>query len=491
MNSPKVDEASLYEIWKTHDFCKPLQTINGEEIEILDVGVFNADISGPDFQHARIRVGNLTYIGDVEIDINYHDWKAHAHNINSKYNKVILHISLFNKFKQAYVYTKDGRKVPNATLYDILGKEYFSLLSAKSEPSTKRSISNLKCTHIGIDVDLAIKQKFIAELGVKRFQKKCTRIYNRLKELSFLNSNSVSEPVVNYQLSPEFMNKEFNYEDFKGRELWEQLFYELVFEALGYSQNKSIMLRLAQSVELEVFRNIEKDADYSLKLESILFNIAGIMPDIKKLPQQEVSEYSKKLAEFWEKFSIEYTGISYDETDWHFFRLRPVNFPTIRIAGGVRIINSLINGNLIGTMIKKIVEIRNSEILKNSLRSLFVVKGDGYWQNHYIFDKSTSSRINYFVGATRADEIMVNVVLPFFSVYFEVFGKATSAKKILQLYNTYEQRMENKIIREVSESLELKDFSSKTLYSQGMLELYRNYCSRGKCTECEIGKAVF
>ena len=142
-------------------------------------------------------------------------------------------------------------------------------------------------------------------------------------------------------------------------------------------------------------------------------------------------------------------------------------------------------------MAKKITEIQNLNVLANSLRSIFVVRADGFWKNHYILNQPSGSEIKYFVGAGRADEIVVNVVLPFFAIYFDIFANHESSRKIIRLYNIYQQRAENQIINEVARGLNLSNHTTTSVIAQGMIELFRNYCSRNKCLECDIGKAVF
>jgi hypothetical protein len=109
MSNYKFNEHHLYDIWQKQNFNNSLQTLSGLDVTVLDVGELDCDSAGPDFKHARIRIGNLTYVGDIEIDTDYSDWKSHGHNIDKKYDKLILHVSLFNRNKQQYVYTKDGR----------------------------------------------------------------------------------------------------------------------------------------------------------------------------------------------------------------------------------------------------------------------------------------------------------------------------------------------------------------------------------------------
>ena len=151
-------------------------------------------------------------------------------------------------------------------------------------------------------------------------------------------------------------------------------------------------------------------------MESALFNIGGLLPNVDELPKEATSPYTKKLASEWELLKQIYDGKTFDETQWHFFKLRPQNFPTVRIAGGTRILKKLMYGNLIEIMIKKIREIRHLPVLVNSIRSLYVIKSEGFWQKHYVFDKPSNTEIKYFVGASSADEMVINVILPFFSI---------------------------------------------------------------------------
>jgi len=490
-DSTHIPEKALYEVWAKNLFNSSLQTTNGDEIEIINPGHLNTNEAGPDFMNARIRIGNLSYVGDVEIDINYNDWKNHGHNINKRYNKVILHVCLFNKFNQNYVYSVDGRKIPILVIGNKIDSSLVDLSSFSSTKNIKNNKTTLRCSFEADRIDKQKKVEFITALGIKRFNAKCERIYSRLKELIFLKELNINEPVIRYELTPEFKNKEFTYDDFKDRELWQQTFYEFVFEALGYSQNKIAMLKLAQNADVHFLKSISDSKNFTEMTEAALFQISGLLPNVKELPKEDVSEYTRKLFDNYQTIKDKYTSEFLDETDWHFFKLRPPNFPTIRIMAGVFFLQSLLIDNSISIIIKKITEIRKPEILINSLRSFFIVRSEGYWQNHYVFDKITTSKINYFVGVSRADDILVNVVFPFFSVYFDVFGKNYLSKKILQTYNIFIQKSDNRIERNVAESLNLKEYSHKTLFAQGMIQLYRNYCTKKKCLECEIGKEIF
>lgn len=485
----KFYEAKLHDLWKSQSFTANLKTITGDEITVLDVGVSNNDSAGPDFKNARIRIGNLVYVGDIEIDCDYSHWKSHGHNIDNKHNKVILHACLFNKNTHQYVYTKDGRRIPTVCLSNFIENNLCLELQKKIPVITDDN--PLKCAHITEDVDYSIKKKFISELGIERFNKKCTRIHERLRELTYLKKFNIHEPVIRYDLKLKIDETAFTVEDFKDKGTWQQLLYEMVFEALGYSKNKAVMMKLAQNANLEFLKKLENDEEIILHFESALFHAAGLVPNKETKISDDVDNYIKKLKSSWNIIKRIYDSDTLSETDWHFFKLRPQNFPTIRIAGGARFVKMLLFENLISSITKKIIEIRNLSVLINTVRSLFVIKSRGFWKSHYIFDKAAKDEIKYFVGASRADEIVVNVVLPYFAVYFETFGKEELAKKVLKSYNIFNQRSDNKIVRQVAEGLNTTDFLKKTVLTQGLLELFRNYCSKKKCLECEIGKRVF
>lgn len=487
----KIPETLLYEIWQKQSFKTPLSTESGDDIDIMDIGTKNDGLAGPDFRNARIRIGNLTFVGDIEIDYNYSDWKAHGHNIDSKYNSVVLHASLLNKNHQAYVYTRNGRKVPSICLSKFIEKQIIDNLLKNVNEIVDDGLGRLKCSTYSSSISIDLKEKFLSKLGLERFHKKCNKIYDRLKELQFLSELNIKEPVIAYELTSQFHERKFQHKDFVKKEIWQQLLYELIFEALGYSKNKVQMTDLAKFANINYLKNIETDGVLIEKYEALLFYISGLLKTQKESSSKGTKEYIERMMLNWDAVKPFYDGKYMDGASWHFFRLRPQNFPTIRIAGGARLLKEIIHGSLINNIAKKITEIHNLKVLINSLRSLFIVKSDGYWKTHYVIDQQANGEVKYFVGATRADEIVVNVILPYFAIYFEIFGNPQVTKKILKVYSIYQQKSENQIIIDVAKSLQIEENSHKTILAQGMIDLFRNYCSKNKCLECEIGQKVF
>ncbi|MBN2571003.1 MAG: DUF2851 family protein, partial [Ignavibacteriales bacterium] len=480
----------LYKIWNEQNFTSPLKTNDEQKIEIISRGNLDLDTGGPDFKNAKIRIGNLTFVGDVEIDSNYHDWISHKHNLNSKFNRVILHVTLFNNSNQNYVFSKDGRKIPTLSLNNYIDDTLLTELKKKNNIQRNKPENRLNCSGLNKNVDIQIKEKFISDLSIKRFNKKCAKIYSRLKELSYIRQNNIQEPKITYELSEAFYDKKFSLEDFKLKEIWQQTLYEFIFQALGYSNNKEIMLKLAQAFNIDYIKKIIKLENPIIKLESAFLNISGLCRNLHE-KDEEAKIYFKELERNYSEIKNIYDGEFFNESEWSFFKQRPANFPTMRIAGGVRFIYDLLNKNLISTLIKKATEINKPIILLNSIKLYFIIPTSGYWKTHYHFGQKQNEPIRYFIGASRADEIIINVVLPFLSIYFDLFNLSEVSKKILKCYNIHEQNSDNRISRLVSDELGLRDHCKKTLYHQGMLELYHNYCIKNNCSNCEIGKLVF
>jgi hypothetical protein len=487
-HSSKKGEKFLYEIWKNREFQKELETSDGDSISILDTGEENTDLSGPDFKNARIRIGNLIYVGDIEIDSDISDWKSHGHNIDKNYTKVILHLALNNKHNQHFVYNKNGRKIPSVCLNNFLDKSLFEdndpLLDEEPE-----DINRLKCFEKNQLVDEKLKVDLIYELGLGRYQKKCSRIYNRLKELTFLNGLGVNEPVIKYDLTQKFSETNFSFQDFQNKEIWQQLFYEFLFEALGYTKNKGAMLKLAQFSNIAFLKNVCSPENNYLSIEACLFAVAGLLPEDKT--DISSNDYLKNLRINWESFKTKYDGKYLSNTAWHFFKLRPQNFPTIRIAGGTVLIYKILFDNFLEKLFNKVEQIKTDEVIIKILRNYFVIRAAGFWKSHYVFEKESKNNLSYFIGISRADDIILNVVFPFISVYAEIFGKNETAKKILRIYSNYVQKDDNSIVKFVASSLEVNDLWQKSILSQGMIELFRSFCSKGKCLDCRIGQSIF
>ncbi|MDP3149067.1 MAG: DUF2851 family protein [Ignavibacteria bacterium] len=492
MNSKeKIHEKFFADIWKQQTFEKEIKTLEGESIQILSIGEENKEHAGPDFCNARIKIGNITYVGDVEIDTLQNDWKNHGHLLNKRFNKVILHTIFSNDTNHTHVFTQNGRKIPTLAFGDYLSQSLSSTIKAAIKHDRAGRTNKIPCTELSDQLDEKAKLEFLEMLGTERFKKKCERIIIRFKELVFLKENKVTEPLIHYSLPKEYHNKKLSFAELNDKFVWEQIIYELIFEALGYTKNKNIMQHLAQAVNLTFLRNFIDQPDFRTKAEAAYFSVGGLIPDVLQLKEENTSEYTRKLFQTWQEIRSLYDGETFHETEWHFFQLRPQNFPTVRIAGGVVLVEHLLKHSLIAQIIKKINEIHKPSVLIQVLRNMLVVKADGYWKDHYIFDKPSNEELNYFVGSTRVEEILINVIFPFAYVYFDLFNKKYLAQKTFNAFSQIYLTADNNLVKEISESLDLNNHWRRAVLNQGMLELFRNYCSKARCKECKIGIKVF
>lgn len=487
-----INEKFLHEIWKNQDFEKELFTEEKEKITVLDAGVHNTETGGPDFKNARIKIGNITFLGDVEIDISHSDWKSHGHFLNKRYNKVLLHVVLHNNSNEKSVITQDGRKVQSVLLESFLKNALRSdIQQAIKKEREKRLENKMPCANLNSKVPAKEKLTYLFDNGIARFNKKREKMKQRLKEITYLSELQLKEPIIQYDLDENFNKRNFVSTDFSKKTIWHQLIHESIFEALGYTKNKDNMRRLAEAVNIEELEKYKNEQDFVLLTESFLFNAAGLAPDVKSLPKNEISDYTNDISKRWQQISENFNGKTFHTVNWHFFKMRPQNFPTIRIAGGSRLINKLLNENLVEQIIELFKSTNNPRKLSSELRTHFTVKAQGYWKKHFVFDQPSNIELKYFIGTSRADEIIINIILPIMAVYFEVFNKNDLAKKVLKLFLNYYQVGNNSIVYDVNKTLELKDASKRTVFHQGMIELFKEYCIKERCLECEIGKKVF
>lgn len=485
----KIPEKFIYEIWKAQNFNKRLSTEDGKEIEILNIGEENVEFGGPDFKNARIKIGSITYVGDVEIDGFHSDWKNHGHNINRRFNSVILHAVLNNESNQQFVYTKEGRKVQTVCIGALLNESLRESIQKAIITEREKRLSRFSCEELNHILPEKTKMDFLFDLGLHRFRKKIEKMFTRLKEIKYIYEFKAKEPVVKYELPQNFYQRTFTASDFEDKEIWEQLFYEILFEALGYSKNQNIMVDLSRSVNLKFLRLLKNNDNFLGLIETSLFAISGLVNEDKN--PYENDKYFIDFKERWEHIKKIYSGEKYELTQWHFMKTRPQNFPTLRLAGGAHLIYKIVKERLIEKIFNAFINMKNEKAILNSVKSLIIVKGEGFWSRHYSLDSTNNVEIKYFVGASRADEIIVNVVLPFVLLYFETFNKKEPAEKALRIYSDFIQASENNLVKEMSELLHLNDAWKRSILYQGMIDLFRSYCSKNNCLECKIGTEIF
>jgi hypothetical protein len=251
------------------------------------------------------------------------------------------------------------------------------------------------------------------------------------------------------------------------------------------------MLKVAKAVNVSFLNNFRSDEKFEIITESALFNVSGLMPQKTKYYEEATTEYLRQLVEVWNSIRDKYDGAIFKKEDWNYFKSRPQNFPAIRLGGGGFLISHLLRNDVFKSLTNYFNEDRIVKEANIVLRNYLITEAKGYWTNHYNFDKHSQEKLNYFIGVSRADEIIINVLFPILTLYFDIFEKKEPARKVKQLYILYTQYGSNMLVEQVESTLGLAKASRRSINYQAMIELFRNYCVKERCLECKIGEKVF
>ena len=348
-----INESFISRIWEgTDQYYSNLKTIDNEPVEIIFAGKRNSD-SGPDYKDAKIKVGSKTLTGDVEIHRDFTNWVEHNHQKDRKYNSVILQVVMSDSKERTNPKLRIKRHLPTVILSDYLNISIHKIWQdIINNPSDNFKLACIDVNHKTPDNELSA---MFDKLAIERLKIKSNRIKDRLRELESEERGSVTG------------------EYLKTSRLWKQVLYEFVFEALGYSKNKEPMLKLASGLKLkdinklilsEPSARLKRSDGYLLFIQSLLFGSGGFFFDLRFR-----DKYIEEIKNIWNglppKIRTEYVSRS----EWNFFRLRPSNFPTIRLAYGSQLILKILKDDLLKKIILQFQETIFRELLQPVLRT--------------------------------------------------------------------------------------------------------------------------
>jgi hypothetical protein len=420
-------EDFLHYVWKFRLFDRiNLKTNDGEELEILSAGIHNSD-SGPDFHNARIRIGETVWAGNVEVHLSSSDWQKHGHANDNAYDNVILHVVY--RDDEPLILT-NGRHVPTLELQDRIPADlynrYHTLIFGNQ--------TIIPCeANIG-SVDHITLYNWLTRVLVERLEKRSAAVITALN---------------------------------KNRGDWEETFYQFLAANFGFKTNALPFELLAKSLPQNI---LAKHKNNPLQIEALLFGQAGF------LKGDMVDEYSQKLKKEYEFLQKKYQLVPVENHLWKFMRMRPPNFPTIRLAQFAALV---VQSN---HLFSKLLEIKDVK----GLRNLFTeIKVNPYWENHYRFDaKSTPSSKN--LGQASIDILLLNTLALFLFSYGKHNQIQHYINRSLKLLE-YLPNENNKIVADFA-NLGVK---IKTAFeSQALLELKNNYCNYKKCLHCGVGNKI-
>jgi hypothetical protein len=417
-----MNEDFLYYVWSQELFSKFLVTDTGEKVEVISVGSRNKD-AGPDFLNARIRIGDTIWAGNVEIHTDSSSWEKHKHNTDKAYDNVILHA--VKKFTQPAI-SSSGRKIPTVVLeFDASLYEKFQQISSGKMP--------VPCQPDLKFVDDFVVKMWIDSLIVERLEEKT----NYLKSIFEFTTNN-----------------------------WEETFYIALARNFGFKTNALPFELLAKSTPIKLLSKYKSNLK---QLEALLFGQAGFL-EIE--PSDDYSTLLKKEFEYLKKV---HQLKPIENHLWKFLRLRPANFPTIRIAQFAMLIHNSQH------LFSKTIEAPGFE----ELYLLYECGVSDYWEHHYNFGKE-SKQEKKNLGKTSVYGIFINTVIPFLFLYGKCQGNEALKEKAIALLEKLPAEKNHIIEGWISEGINVEN----ALQSQALLQLTSNYCIPKKCLSCQIGNSI-
>jgi len=426
-----ISEKFIYHIWDAQHLKPELSTASGLKVKIIFPGRWN-NASGPDFKDAVIELAGELKRGDVEIHLKSYDWIAHKHQEDKNFNSVILHVVLSNS-KEKFTINQAGGLVEILELQDVLDRSINKLL--EKYQGKKFAAKAEFCSYFA-GISPEITSKLLVANGQERLEKKLKRF------------------------SAELLFSDFD-----------QLSYQGIFEALGYSKNKFQMLQLARTLD---FNFVKKMRMSGMSKEQLI----AIMICSSSLREHIPSNIPQEIAQKWLKIYAEQDYFAKRlEIDWNLFRLRPVNHPVVRILQITELIWKASESSLFNQLISLFSFGKEQLSIKTFYARLYTLFRQ---ENELLPDK-------YVLGKTRIDTIMINIIVPLSMLYARKMSYDNLQTAINRIYRDYHKLPVNHIEKHMYKFMQVsqqKSASSKAIEQQGILNLYFEYCKDYNCRLC-------
>ena len=413
-------EQLLHYVWKHKIFSlKELKTTTGQQVEVIDTGLANTD-AGPDFFNAKLKLDGVLWIGNIEIHERSSDWFKHGHHADTGYNSVILHIA---SEIDTEISRSNGERIPQIQLIcpEAVRTNYKELLETDSYPPCYRIIPSLPPF---------TAHSWMTALQMERFEQKATLLNERLKRC-------------------------------QGN--WEDAFFITLARNFGFGLNGDAFETWAHRLP---FRAVDKHRNDLFQIEAIFFGQAGILED------SDGDGYYLRLKKEYTYLQHKFGLIPMDASLWRFLRLRPANFPHIRIAQLACLYHRAYG------LLSRIMETETLQGVRD------ILKGgtSEYWLTHYTFGGSSPSRPKA-LSNTSLDLLIINTVVTFLYAYGLHKGNRVLCARAGSFLE--ELKAENNYITRMWEQCGMK--ASNAADSQALIQLKKEYCDKKKCLYCRIG----
>ena len=420
-----MQEDFLHYIWKHKRFDVPnLRTTVDELISIVSVGQPNQN-AGPDFFNAQLKIGDQLWAGNVEVHVKSSDWFLHNHEQDRAYDNVILHVVWEH---DTDIFRKNNSVIPTLELKTFVSKAAIH----NYEKLFSKSDRWINCENEFYNVDDFLISNWLERLYFERLERKTNDI-NKLLEAS--------------------------------KNDWEAVLFKMLAKNFGLKVNGEAFLGMANSFDFSIVRKCQSSP---MSLEALFFGQA-------KLLEEDIEDayYKKILAEF-EYLTHKFKLKSNPNAPIQFFRLRPSNFPTIRLSQFAALYHKQQN------LFSKVIETNTL----NGLYDLFQVSANIFWDTHYTFN-TVSKSSKKILTKSFVDLLLINTIIPLKFCYAKFQNKDIDTS-ILQIVQNIDS--ETNSILEKFNSLKL--VSKSALQSQSLLQLKNDYCDKNKCLQCAIGSSI-
>lgn len=423
-----MKEEFLHYLWKhrLYDACNLLDN-SGNRIEVFHPGDYNRD-SGPDFFNARISTGGITWAGNIEIHLKASHFISHGHNTDPAYNNIILHVVAEN---DRAVLNSRGEQLPTAVLnFDpLLYDNYLRLVGNPTAVACHDSIGN---------IDELIFRSWITALGIERLQSKTEHILGVYRQTGCD---------------------------------WDETLYRIIARYFGFRVNTEPFEMLASAIP---FRIIRRHADDRMRIEALMYGTAGMLD--KGIFREAVNDdYFISLVREYSVLQAKYSLRPLHGWIWKFSKLRPANFPTVRIS---QLASMLV---VTGGLFSRITEAS----CISEISELISAGASDYWTDHYVFGKKSKSRSGR-PGTQAVDLLLINALIPVMFVYGSERKRDDICERAVGFLESVEAER-NSVITDWNKS-GVKP--ANAFESQALLELRNSYCRKRRCLECRIGNII-
>lgn len=416
-----MKEDFLHYIWK----FKKFDTLNLRDATNQPIQVFNSgyylQLEGPDFFNAQIQIGDQKWAGNVEIHIKSSDWYIHNHETDEAYQSVILHVVWEH---DSEIFRKDNSKIPVLEL-----KKYVDQSLLEAYEILKKTKSWIFCENQLGSIKPFTLNHWLQRLYVERLERK---------------SNSINELVT------------------KTHSDWEAVLFCLLAKNFGLNTNGELFYAIAQEIPFSIIRKEHFELE---NLEAIFFAKAGL------LSHEKEDLYFKNLVERFSFLENKYQLFTAIFETPQFFKHRPDNFPTIRLAQLASLYHEQQN------LFVKIIEANSID----AIYDIFKIVVSDYWQTHYIFDKSSTKK-SKVLSKAFINLLIINTIVPIKFAYATAKNEE-SIESLIGLLNSIPP--ENNAIVQKFNSFHLN--SKSAFETQAVLQLKNEYCNKSRCLECAIG----